>query len=497
MLRRRKSHVGLIALPAQNFNKTKEFYSIRRLTSGMTENASVPAEIHERISQLYLLPENLRLVEIAKNDRAPMQSFAAAVGADPVFGSRLVRIANFIPGLTQKLATFAAAFNVLGVDHLKSLALGLSAFNLPADRLLDETDSEPAVTLMDLWEHSLGCAAVAARIAARTENVSSVSAFVAGFVHDIGKVLLYRYSKERFAMAVSMALDKRMPSSQAEILAFSIDHIEAAEPWCRRADLPEPLCHAVRFHHEPLTALPEAVEGSRNLITVIQAADLICENDAIGKGGDRGELSRELRAMLNLQGQEWWQQVQWVKREIEAGRSAFGFLSRAKKLPPLRRQEAKDERLTAARGAPENSTPGRAPSSSSTDDGMAQAGKLSILVVEDHGSLCDLLSLYLMRHGYHVRTASNGEGALDVLAKEEIHLILLDLMLPRLDGFEVLRQMNQTRRDRLPYIIVVSAGASERDRDKVLELGANEYMPKPFHLMRLLERIQVVEKYLR
>jgi DNA-binding response OmpR family regulator len=48
----------------------------------------------------------------------------------------------------------------------------------------------------------------------------------------------------------------------------------------------------------------------------------------------------------------------------------------------------------------------------------------------------------------------------------------------------------------MPYIIVVSAGASERDRNKVLELGANEYMPKPFHLMRLLERIQTVEKYL-
>jgi|SRR5918994_728249 DNA-binding response OmpR family regulator len=119
--------------------------------------------------------------------------------------------------------------------------------------------------------------------------------------------------------------------------------------------------------------------------------------------------------------------------------------------------------------------------------------KLTILVVEDHSSLCDLLSLYLMRHGYHMRMANNGETALELLDKEEIHLVLLDLMLPRLDGFSVLRKIRESHRDRAPYIIVVSAGASERDRNRVLELGANEYMPKPFHLMRLLERIQMVE----
>jgi CheY-like chemotaxis protein len=317
--------------------------------------------------------------------------------------------------------------------------------------------------------------------------------------------LLYRYARERFAMATSMAIEKHMPSTQGEILAFGIDHIEAAEEWCRRAELPQPLRQAVRFHHQNLATLPESIDESseRGLVVHVQGADLICESDAIGKGGDRGELSRELRARLNLQGQDWWQQVQWVKREIESARSTFGFLSHAKKLPPLRPSaDGKDERLPAARSAPArwpaaHEPPWSLKTEGTPNAGTAPPGKLAILVVEDHGSLCDLLSLYLMRHGYHVRTASNGEGALEVLAKEDIHLILLDLMLPRLDGFEVLREIHKTRRDKPPYIIVVSAGASEKDREKVLELGANEYMPKPFHLMRLLERVQIVEKYLR
>jgi DNA-binding response OmpR family regulator len=122
--------------------------------------------------------------------------------------------------------------------------------------------------------------------------------------------------------------------------------------------------------------------------------------------------------------------------------------------------------------------------------------KMTILIVEDHSSLCEMLSLYFVRLGYHVRTATDGESALQIIADEKVHFVLLDLMLPRLDGFTVLRQLRETSGINTPYVIVVSAGASERDRTKVLELGANEYMPKPFHLARLIERIQSVEKHL-
>jgi DNA-binding response OmpR family regulator len=121
---------------------------------------------------------------------------------------------------------------------------------------------------------------------------------------------------------------------------------------------------------------------------------------------------------------------------------------------------------------------------------------MTILIVEDHNSLCEMLSLYFVRLGYDVRTAADGESALQIIANQKVDFVLLDLMLPRLDGFTVLRQLRETRGAKTPYVIVVSAGASERDRNKVLELGANEYMPKPFHLARLIERIETVEKHL-
>ena len=123
--------------------------------------------------------------------------------------------------------------------------------------------------------------------------------------------------------------------------------------------------------------------------------------------------------------------------------------------------------------------------------------KLTILLAEDHSSLRDIVSVYLMRQGYHVRTAGSGPGALEVLEAEEVDLVLLDLMLPGIDGFEVLRRLREKSTSTLPYVVVVSALTTEPDRKKAEELGCNDYLPKPFHLPHLLERIVAIEKRLR
>lgn len=121
----------------------------------------------------------------------------------------------------------------------------------------------------------------------------------------------------------------------------------------------------------------------------------------------------------------------------------------------------------------------------------------TILIVEDHDSLRDIVSVYLMRQGYRIRTASNGQAALEILSAEDVHLVLLDLMLPWVDGFQVLHWLRQKQRARFPYVIVVSALTTEEDRKKVHELGGDEYLPKPFHLPHLLERIEALERRFR
>jgi DNA-binding response OmpR family regulator len=137
--------------------------------------------------------------------------------------------------------------------------------------------------------------------------------------------------------------------------------------------------------------------------------------------------------------------------------------------------------------------PARKPGEEERAAGEAPGKKLTILVAEDHGSLRDIVSLHLRHHGYHIRTANDGKAALDILAVEKVHLVLLDLMLPQVDGFEVLRRLQEEKEDTSPYVIVISARTTEEDVKRVLKLGGNEYLTKPFHLSPLLERIQAVE----
>jgi CheY-like chemotaxis protein/HD-like signal output (HDOD) protein len=474
----------------------------------MNQERTLNDEVCERISKLAPSPLTARLLEVVRNEKAPIRSLADVFTTEPLVANRLLRIANFAPGLTQRLLSVSQAIEVLGLETLKSLALGLTTFPLPssASRTEDFAPDDGPVRLCQLWEHSLGCAAIAGRLATELDHVLPREAFVAGFLHDVGRILIYRCARDTFFKAITMALDKNIPLSEAETLALGINHLTLGEIWVGRGEMSHRFQQLIRYHHEPVSILPDGIDLEMcRTIAVVQLADWVCESRGIGKAGDSPLSRSDLWAELNLWEEAWSDQFQAVKREIEGAREIFGFANPADDRLRLHRPpKPKPERISVSSGEKLAMSSGRGsviPFPSRKESGE-QGGdkpapkKLTILVVEDHSSLCDLLSLYLMRHGYHVRMANNGETALELLDKEEIHLVLLDLMLPRLDGFSVLRKIHESPKDRAPYIIVVSAGASERDRNKVLELGANEYMPKPFHLMRLLERIQMVEKYL-
>lgn len=453
-----------------------------------------------RQRELLLLPAQARaIIEIARNDRAPVKSLAEAIGAEPVFAARLLRLANFAPGLAQRLTTVPQMVNAFGVDNLKPLALGLSAFAAPA-----APAPSGAVELRNLWEHALGSAVVAGRFAARIHGVSPLAAFVAGFVHDIGKVLLHGWDAASYAEAVKISRQKTVPSTEAESLAIGSDHVQTGAAWGAKVELAPAFQMVLRFHHEPIAELPPDIDDcGRRLIAAVQAGEMACEAEGIGDGGDFGPVSRETRQALGLEPEAWREELRGVKEAVESVREFFGFpvfmAERKEDVSPAKPSGEKPAAQTRAAGGGGRAVvvpfPIRAHEAAQNTE-KRPPGKLAILVVEDHGSLCDLLSLYFMRHGYHVRTASDGGGALEILSRETIHLVLLDLMLPWVDGFEVLKQIQQTGRGHTPYIIVVSAGASERDRQKVLDLGANEYMAKPFHLLRLLERVQTIEKFL-
>ena len=110
-----------------------------------------------------------------------------------------------------------------------------------------------------------------------------------------------------------------------------------------------------------------------------------------------------------------------------------------------------------------------------------------VLVVEDETTLLETLTYNLARNGYEVATAANGYEALEVARQEEPDLIVLDVMLPGLDGFEVCRIV---RKEMNVPILMLTARDDEVDKVVGLEVGADDYMTKPFSMRELLARVK-------
>ena len=118
--------------------------------------------------------------------------------------------------------------------------------------------------------------------------------------------------------------------------------------------------------------------------------------------------------------------------------------------------------------------------------------KEKILIIEDEKDIVRMLDYNLKKEGFRALSANNGEDGLDMARKEHPDLILLDLMLPEMDGLEVCKAIkNDTKTAHIP-IIILTAKAQETDKIVGLELGADDYMTKPFSPRELIARIKAV-----
>ncbi len=112
-----------------------------------------------------------------------------------------------------------------------------------------------------------------------------------------------------------------------------------------------------------------------------------------------------------------------------------------------------------------------------------------ILIVDDDENICELLRLYLEKDGFETVVANDGEQALDFVERYAPHLILLDIMLPRLDGWQVCREIRKTLNT---PIIMLTAKGETFDKILGLELGADDYVSKPFDTKEVIARIKAV-----
>jgi DNA-binding response OmpR family regulator len=117
------------------------------------------------------------------------------------------------------------------------------------------------------------------------------------------------------------------------------------------------------------------------------------------------------------------------------------------------------------------------------------SGRARVLVVDDEPMVREVLGRYLQREGYDVETAADGEQALSAVRRNRPDLVLLDLMLPCVDGLEVFRRLQAADP---PAVIMITARGEETDRVVGLELGADDYVAKPFSPREVVARVRSV-----
>ncbi|MCP3177645.1 response regulator [Desulfuromonas sp. KJ2020] len=116
--------------------------------------------------------------------------------------------------------------------------------------------------------------------------------------------------------------------------------------------------------------------------------------------------------------------------------------------------------------------------------------KKRILIVEDEESLLKLESILLTSKGYDVTGVTNGQAALDSLAENPSDLVLLDIMLPQIDGFEVCRRIKENPQTQHIPVIMLTAKKSREDMARGEKVGADWYITKPFKSVMVIETIQ-------
>ncbi len=113
-----------------------------------------------------------------------------------------------------------------------------------------------------------------------------------------------------------------------------------------------------------------------------------------------------------------------------------------------------------------------------------------IVLAEDEPQIARLIEFKLRKEGYQVTWKENGEEALVAIKEEKPDLILLDVMMPVMDGYEVLRQIKEDENLKSIPVIMLTARAQERDVVKGIDLGAQDYITKPFHPAELLVQVK-------
>lgn len=235
------------------------------------------AEATSLVDQLEQLPQlrpfpavATRVLAVCNNPEADMMELAEVMQCDPAMSLQILRIANSAQyGYSGEIQTVEHAIVVLGFRAVRNLALSIAALSV----FNEGTHAREA--RQQLWKHSLGCAAVARLLAPHFSRVTPDEAFLAGIMHDVGKLVFFDIVPDQYANITENA--DSFSIIEVEDREFGVNHQQVGERCGDEWELPVEISDAITFHHAPQEA-----RGSAELVKVICAANHLAHAWHIG-----------------------------------------------------------------------------------------------------------------------------------------------------------------------------------------------------------------------
>jgi len=235
-------------------------------------------QLVQTIRDLPALPEVVvRVMRMADDPRSDAQSIARVIATDQAMTARVLKLANSaFYGLPRRVSTLSEAVVILGFRTIKNLAIAASTFEL-----LNREIAGYWLQRGELWRHSLACAIGAQLIAQRVRLPVTEEAFVAGLLHDIGKVAINLFVREQYEQIMERALQDRIPFVEAEQAVLGFNHAMAGALIAEKWNLPPSLVAVIQYHHQP-----SHTPGAEGIVFAVHLADILSITLGIGIGGD-------------------------------------------------------------------------------------------------------------------------------------------------------------------------------------------------------------------
>jgi len=263
---------------------------------GLSRDNRITTEVREFIERLTegatLPPVAIRLTEVTKDPDYGLEQVAPLLTTDQALAAKVLRIANSAhfgqPGRVESLSRAAV---LLGSETIRIIALSVlvvDAFRVENGRFFK---------IRDFWYHNIACAIAAELLARRFESIHPETAFVAGLLHDIGKVALYQWNPDYYDQVVEQALESEVPLIEKEEELIGIPHTQAGKILLENWGLPQPITAAAWLHHQPF-ARPAGELSNEQIPFLIKCANNFVHIFRMGSSGDRAEMSQT--ELMNL-----------------------------------------------------------------------------------------------------------------------------------------------------------------------------------------------------